>query len=204
MTHWEDARWGWSDSRNASLDLAEEAARSAESIDHNYPGYASVLGLTYLMRGRHDEAIAMMEKAVRLAPNHAANVALYALSLNLVGKPGESIRQIKRAMRLSPIYPAWYLVPLAVSYILKGELNRAHDTLTAAIDRDPELNLPRIWLAYTLVQQGRQEDAENQAQIILNADPNFSVSTWSEGINFKDVSWNKRFEQGLREAMLSE
>lgn len=202
MTHWEDARWGWSDSREVSLDLAEEAARSAEKIDHNYPGCASLLGLTYLMRGRHVKALAMMEKAVRMAPNHAANVALHAVALNLLGKPGESIRQIKRAMRLSPIYPAWYLVPLAVSYLLKGELDRAHKALSIAIDRDPESNLPRIWLTYTLIQQGRQEDAENQAQVILDADPDFSVITWSEGINFKDANWNKKLEQGLREAKL--
>jgi len=63
--------------------------------------------------GEHDEAVAMSEKAIALAPNHAQNLAIAAAVLNKSGQPERSFELIKRAMRLCPIYPGWYLYVLA-------------------------------------------------------------------------------------------
>jgi adenylate cyclase len=204
MTHWEDARWGWSESKDASLELAENAAGESERIDSNYPGVYTLLGLIFLAREQHKQSIEMMEKAVNLAPSHAASVALYALSLHLSMRPEECIRQIKRAMRLSPIYPYWYTVPLAGSYLLKGEPQLAHDALITAIDRERGSSLPRIWLAITLIELGRRDESREQARQILDLDPGFSIAVWCTGIVFKDVSWNRKLEQNLRDANLPE
>jgi adenylate cyclase len=202
MTHWEDARWGWSESKDASLDLAENAAQESEKIDGNYPGTYTLFGLIFLAREQHKQSIEMMEKAVKLAPSHAASVALYALSLHLSMRPDECIRQIKRAMRLSPIYPPWYLVPLAGSYLIKGEPQFAHDALRTAIDREPDSNLFRIWLVITLNELGRRDESREQARKILDLDPGFSIATWSIGIVFRDISWHRKLEQNLHDANL--
>jgi adenylate cyclase len=204
MTHWEDARWGWSESKDASLELAENAAGESERIDSNYPGVYTLLGLIFLAREQHKQSIIMMEKAVNLAPSHAASVALYALSLHLSMRPEECIRQIKRAMRLSPIYPYWYTVPLAGSYLQKGEPQLAHDALITAIDRERGSTLPRIWLAITLIDLGRRDESREQARQILDLDPEFSTAVWCTGMVFKDISWNRKLEQNLRDANLPE
>jgi TolB-like protein len=204
MTHWEDARWGWSDSKNASLDLAENAALQSQKIDNNYPGGFTLLGLIYLLRSQHDKSIEMMEQAINRAPSHAASVALYALSLHLSMQPDDCIRQIKRAMRLSPIYPYWYMVPLAGSFLIKGEPQLAYDALTTAIEREPGSNLPRIWMAVALVDLNQLDKSKEQARYILNLDPGFSIKTWSAGIEFKDTSWNRKLERNLLEAGLPE
>ena len=204
MTHWEDARWGWSDSKKASLDLAENAALQSQKIDNNYPGGFTVLGMIYLLRSQHDKSIEMMEQAVNLAPSHAASVALYALSLHFSMRPDDCIRQIRRAMRLSPIYPYWYMVPLAGSFLIKGEPQLAYDALTTAIEREPDSILPRIWMAVALVDLNQPDKSREQARYILNLAPGFSVNTWSAGIEFKDPSWNRKLEQKLLEAGLPE
>jgi adenylate cyclase len=204
MTHWQDARWGWSESKDSSLKLAEDAARESERIDGNYPGTYTLLGLVYLAKGQHEQSIKMMERAVDLAPSHAASVALYALSLLLSMRPEECIRQVKRAMRLSPIYPSWYFVPLGASYLLKEQQQLAYDALTSAIECDPESNLPRVWLVITLIDLGRYDESRKLAQQILDQEPGFSIDAWSQGLNFKDTSWNRKLEQNLRDANLPE
>jgi TolB-like protein/class 3 adenylate cyclase/tetratricopeptide (TPR) repeat protein len=202
MTHWEDARWGWSESKDASLELAESAARESERIDSNYPGTYSLLGLIFLARGQHKKSIEKMEQAVNLAPNHAASVALYALALHLSMRPDECIRQMKRAMRLSPVYPYWYIVPLAGSHLLRGEPQLAHDALVTAIEREPGSALPRVWLTITLVELGRRDESREQAKQVIDLDPGFSIAAWSRGIAFEDISWNRKLEQSLRDANL--
>ncbi len=204
MTHWEDARWGWSESKNTSLELAENAARESERIDKNYPGTYSLLGMIYLARGHHNQSIEMMERAVSLAPSHAASVALYALALHLSMRPDDCIRQMKRAMRLSPVYPYWYMVPLAGSYLQRGDPQLAHDALIEAIKREPGSNLPRVWLTITLAELGRRDESREQAHQVLGLDPGFSIAAWSTGIEFEDISWNRKLEQNLRDANLPE
>ena len=202
MTHWEDARWGWSDSREASLEHAEFAASQARQLDINYPGVFTLWGLIHLSRGQHVRSIEMMEQAVALAPSHAASVALYGLSLHLSIRPDECIRQMRRAMRLSPIFPYWYEIPIAGAHLLKGEPQYARDILMQTIEREPDSNLPRIWMTIALVELAQLDESKNQAQCILNRDPGFSVHEWSSGIEFKDISWNRRLEQNLRNAGL--
>jgi len=202
MTHWEDARWGWSESKNTSLELAENAAQESERIDKNYPGTYSLLGMIYLAKGQHKQSIEMMEQAVSLAPCHAASVALYALALHSSMRPDDCIRQMKRAMRLSPVYPYWYMVPIAGSYLQRGEPQLAHDALIEASKREPNSNLPRVWLAITLVELGRRDESREQAHQVLELEPGFSITAWSKGIEFADISWNRKLEQNLSDANL--
>ena len=204
MTYRQDARWGWSVSREDSLKLAEEAAQEAERIDRNYPGIYTLLGMVNLTKGQHDLSVKMMERAVDLAPSHAASVSLYAFSLHLSMRPDECIRQIKRAIHLCPIYPSWYLVPMAGSYLQKEQPQFAHDALKLAIESGPESILARVWQVITLVDLDRPDEAKELAGQILDHDPGFSTAVWSGGLEFKDTSWNSKLERNLREAGLPE
>lgn len=204
MTYWQDARWGWSESKEASLKLAADAAQEAERIDSNYPGTYTLLGMVNLTKGKHDLAVKMMERAVYLAPSHAASVSLYAFSLHLSMRPDECIRQIKRAMRLCPIYPSWYLVPMAGSYLQKEQPQFAHDALKLAIERGSESILPRVWQVITLIDLDRPDESRKLVGQILDFDPGFSTAVWSGGLKFKDISWNSKLEQKLRKAGLPE
>ena len=146
-THWEDAMWGWADSRETSLEQAFEAVRTALDLEEDNPEAFALLGSIHMLRGEHDQAIAMTEKAVGLAPNHAANTALLAMVLSDSGRPQEAIPRIKRAMRLSPIFPPWYWVVLGKGYRLMEQYDSAISAYEEAVKREPESILARIWLA---------------------------------------------------------
>ena len=68
--------------------------------------------------------------------------------------------------------------------------------------REPGSNLPRVWLAITLVELGRRDESREQAHQVLELDPGFSITAWSKGIEFADISWNRKLEQNLSDANL--
>jgi tetratricopeptide (TPR) repeat protein len=155
--------------------------------------------------GEHDEAVAMSEKAIALAPNHAQNLAIAAAVLNKSGQPERSFELIKRAMRLCPIYPGWYLYVLANACRLLHRNESAVGVLQEAIRRNPE-NHPalHIGLASTLGELGQDEDAKRTAAVILRLEPDFSIQKYARRLAYRDPTELTRFEDGLRKAGLPE
>ena len=75
------------------------------SLDPQCADAYALLSLCYLGKGEHDQAAAMSEKAVALAPNHAEILALSAIVRNKSGRPEIALDLIKKARRLCPNYP---------------------------------------------------------------------------------------------------
>jgi TolB-like protein/class 3 adenylate cyclase len=108
-THWEDARHGWSESREESLQRAVELAKKALAIDESDPMIHALWGAIYLLQRRYDQAIAEGEKSVALGPNQADPHFQLAMSLYDTGRYKEALPLVRKAMRLHPYYPFWYL-----------------------------------------------------------------------------------------------
>jgi adenylate cyclase len=73
LTHCEDARHGWSESREESLLRAVELAKKAQALDNSDPNIHALWGTIYLLQRRYDLAIAEGERSVALGPNvHSA------------------------------------------------------------------------------------------------------------------------------------
>ncbi len=199
--HWEDAHWGWADSREISLEQAFEAVRTALDLEEDNPDAFALLGSIHMLRGEHDQALAMTEKAVGLAPNHADNTALLAMVLSDSGRPQEAIPRIKRAMRLSPIFPPWYLVILGKGYRLMEQYDSAISAYEEAVKREPESILARIWLAYVLIEAAFLEKAKSVAEDILSIEPTFSVADWMRESNYTPAE-RERLLKSFRKAGL--
>ncbi len=202
-THWEDAHSGWADSRETSLGQALEAVRTALDLEEDNPDAFALLGSIHMLRGEHDQAIAMTEKAVGLAPNHATNTALLSMVLSDSGRPQEAIARIKRAMRLSPIFPPWYFVVLGKGYRLMEQYDSAISAYEEAVKREPESNLARIWLAYVLIEAEFLEKAKSVAEDILSIEPTFSVADWMRESNYTPAEREKLLKN-FRKAGLPE
>ena len=80
-THWENARWGWGESPESSLDRAFELGQKALELEIDNADSCALLGFCYSLRGDQEQALAMTEKAVNLAPNHAWIIAVSAANL---------------------------------------------------------------------------------------------------------------------------
>ena len=201
--HWTDALHGWGESRDVSLDLALGIAQKGSNADGDNPDVFAILGAIYYLRGKTEEAVAMMRKAVALSPSHADNAAFLAMVLNDAERPEEGLEFIKTAMRLSPIYPHWYLWGLGKSYRSMGQYELAIPAYQEAIGREPESVEGRIWLTDSLIEVRRIEEAKSAAKELLKLQPTFSIAGLMRDSSY-DAPKREKIIKNLREAGLPE
>ena len=78
----------------SALGSALDCAKKALELDPSFADAYSLQSFCHLSRGEHDQAIAMSEKAVALAPNHAEILGLNAVVNIKSGRPERSLRLI--------------------------------------------------------------------------------------------------------------
>jgi len=203
-THYRDGRFGWTDTPNKSLALAEELAHKILAMDDSMAEAYSMLSLVYMARKQHDKAVAYGEKVLSLAPNFASMIANTAVIFFYSGRPEEAIELVKKAMRLSPYYPSWYLPILGLSYRLTGQYEEAISALEGWRDRKAKGMLPHIVLAFTYVEAGREEDAQASVAEALKQNPKASIKGYAATIPYKDPAEVERIKDSLRKAGLPE
>ncbi len=111
--------------------------------------------------GFYDDAVAEAEQAVALDGNDAAAHAGLAEALVLAGKPAKAIDAIETAMRLDPHHPPNYLITLGAAQFGMEEFGAAAATFERAVKRNPDNEIPFIYLASAYGHLGRIEDADN-------------------------------------------
>jgi TolB-like protein/class 3 adenylate cyclase/Flp pilus assembly protein TadD len=189
-THQFDARFGWSESRAASLQLALELALKALALDDKYPPAHAVLGGIYLDQRQFDKAISENRMAVSLDPNFSPGYAQLAGAMNSVGEFEESITLIKTAMRLSPYYEHWYLAILAQAYFLAGRYEEAIVVCNQRLDRCRKGECP-IWRPLAMsamanAKLGRVDEARKLMAEALESNPKLSLAFYRRGFPFKN------------------
>jgi tetratricopeptide (TPR) repeat protein len=111
--------------------------------------------------GFYDDAVAEVEQAVALDANDATAHAGLAEALVLAGKPAEAIEAIERAIRLDPHHPPSYLITLGAAQFGMTRFAEAAATFERAVKRNPDNELPFIYLASAYGHLGRIEDADD-------------------------------------------
>jgi adenylate cyclase len=190
--------------REAVLEASVTHVTKALELDPLFADAYALLGLCHLSKREYEDAVAMSEKAIALAPNLAVNLAMAAATLNKSGQPAKSFELIKRAMRLCPLYPTWYLSVLAGSCRLLGRNEAAVTVYEEATKRNPDNSVEHVGLASTLGELGREEDAKKTVAAILRLEPEFSIKRYVERLSYRDPAELARFEDGLRKAGLPE
>jgi tetratricopeptide (TPR) repeat protein len=187
-----------------ALGTVLDCGKKALELDPSCADAYCLLSFCHLSKDEYDEAIAMSQKAVALAPSHAEILALSANVQNKSGRPERGLELIKKAMRLCPVYPGWYFQILGTAYRLTGDTDSAVDAYKAAIKGDADFLTMHVGLASTLGELGRQADAKKPVSEILRLDPDFSIKTYVGGLSYRDPAELARFEDGLRKAGLPE
>jgi adenylate cyclase len=184
-TYFHESVWKWVPDTEKSMQKAFEAAQKALSADAQYPDGYSLLGTIYMVRGDTNQAIAMNEKAVELAPNDSQVLAFLGNVLIDSGRVREGIQKMQRAIRLCPFPPAWYLMVLGVGFHLNGDNEAAISALEQAAEREPDSVLSRLWLASALVEMGRLDDAREVSKTGIDIEPAFDVMSWANSFSSK-------------------
>ncbi len=178
--YWQESIYKWSSGPDKSTQMAFEAAQKAISADAGNPSGYSLLGYIHMVRGDTSEAIEMCRKAIEIAPGNSYSVAYLANVLIDIGQITEGIQKMKRAIRLCPSPPAWYFKSLGTGYHLSGNNEVALIALNLAIERNSNSYFARLWLASTLVEMGRLDEARTVSKTALEIEPNFSGLSWTE------------------------
>jgi TolB-like protein/class 3 adenylate cyclase len=195
---------GYTDSPVVTNERALELAREAVSIDPQSPHAQWALGYVYMRTRQFDQAIEALQQALQLSPNFADGFALLALIRNNLGQAEEAIRLINKAMALNPYYSRDYLYNLGRAYYALGDYDNAVQALEKALERNQTSREIRIYLAASLVQLGRQDDAEWEIAQLQVSDPGYTLSHLEKAFPFGDDSLRDRFFNDLRAAGMAE
>ena len=203
FTHLSDIMWGTSSSPGNSLQLAENFARRALSLDDSLPMAIIALAQVHLYKRQHEKAIAEGQKALALDPNGAEVYNHLGFYLHMAGRPAEAIPLLEKAIRLNPYPPSFYYTRLGAAYIAAGRVEEAIAECRKAIKRQPDDVFALITLAIIYKLQGREEVSRSFTQKVLRIMPDFSAERFSKGIPFKDQSRTDSFVALLRNAGLN-
>ena len=184
-TYWEEAYWRWSPDTEKALEQAHDCVERAQSVNSPYPGSYGLLGNILMLRGEMNDAIAMCEKGVEIAPNDSSLLALLATVLIYSGRANEAIPKLQRAIRMCPFPPGWYLALLGQAYHLDNKNKAAISALNNAIEREPDSALARGWLASALVESGDLDLARKICRTTLEIEPSISAHSLVEGLTSK-------------------
>jgi adenylate cyclase len=201
--HLRDLFFGWSESPEQSLRLAEDLVKKAFVLDDSLGMAHAYLGRIYLTKKQHDQAIAEGERALTLSPNDDFVQSAFAIILYYSGRIEEAMALYKKAIRLNPFPPVWYLWGLGSCNRDMGRYEEAISEFRKALRLYPDSLLPHLGLAATYSLMGREQEAHAETTEILRIDPKFSLNRHAKGfLFFKNQTDADRYMESLRKTGL--
>lgn len=163
--------------RDLAYPKAEELSLEAIAVDETYSGAYLALSTVHRFRGEFEDSLALVEKALSLAPSDANAIMYKGRMLRLLpGRAEEAVATIKSAMRLNPYYPADYLSQLSWAYFAAGRYQEAHDVGLEYATRQPNRDHAHWRLAMTYSILGQPENAHAEAEETLRLNPNRTIA----------------------------
>ena len=202
MTHWMDARFGWSESPKNSLQKATEMALKAISLDDTFDVPHTLLAGIYAIRRQYENALAEAERAVALNPNGADAYSAYFGVLGCLGRWEESVVFGKKCIRLKPFPPALHLQWLGRAYFMTGQYDMAILTLKKAVSTNPHFLPAHAFLAACYSSIDRQAEATAAAEQVLQLNPKFTLESYAKTLPYKNKADIERYVAALRKAGL--
>jgi TolB-like protein len=198
-------RWmGWVHSggpSEADRGAALQLARKAVALDSADAGCRWVLAYLSAYERNFAEADAEFEQAIALDPNEADAWAAKSDIAVLAGRVGDGREYIEKAFRLNPYPPSWYFLALGQAQYAA----RNYEAAIATLRRDETYRTSsRRFLAASLAQLGRLDEARAEAELFLVGNPDFTISHWAAAEPFRDAATLEHFFDGFRKAGLPE
>ncbi|ARO30203.1 response regulator protein [Rhizobium sp. NXC14] len=198
VNHW----MGWVHSggpTESTRGIALQLARKAVAIDPNDAGCRWVLAYLLAYERNFAEADAQFAKAIELDPNEADTFAALSDITVLAGRIEEGLEHVRKAFRLNPFPAGWYYLALGQAQYAAGQYEAAVETLR----HDETYRTSSLrFLAASLAQLGRLDEARAETALFLVANPDFSTAHWAMTEPFRDPATLEHFVDGFRKAGL--
>ena len=203
-TYMQDIQMGSSESPLKSMALAEEFAKKSLQLDNSLPPARTTLGMIYLYKQQHDEAIAETKKALDLNPNIADTNYFMGYFLHVAGRNEEAIPFFKKAIRLNPYPQSYYYVFLGAAYNVLGRYDEAIVEFKKALKRQPDNFLAHIMMVGSYCRQDRWDEARTEVSKVLEINPKYSIRVLTSTTPYKDKEPLKKVAECLRKAGIPE
>ena len=164
-------------------------------------------------QGRHEEALAQIERALALAPNEPNTNLSKAKILNALGRAEEAEQAARLAMRVDPHYGPDTLSVLGRALLHQERYEEAAGFLHEAVQRQPDRTQDYVSLAVAYGYLGRPREAEAAVAAYnkISVDggyPPLNVEVvgfwWYGNIFAYDEVYRERLREGLRKAGVPE
>jgi len=172
-----------SDDRDARLAAAEAEMAKVLSLRPNDALAHEIMGGILIETKRVGQGIAEFERALALDPNLAAAHGAIGLAKIFVGRPEETGAHESEALRLSPRDSfAWLWLHFAGAAKMNlGAEEEAVALFRRSIENNRTNPLTHFFLAATLANLGKVEEARAEAKAGLALDPGFSIGRFRSG-----------------------
>jgi TolB-like protein/class 3 adenylate cyclase len=172
-----------SDDRDVRLAASEATIAKVLSLRPNDALAHDIMGGVLNQTKRSDQGIAEFERALALDPNLATAQGDIGLAKIFVGRPEETEAHEKEALRLSPRDSfAWLWLHFAgAAKMTLGANEQAVELFRRSIEINRTNPLTHFFLAATLSNLGKLEEAQSEAKTGLALDPGFSVQRFRNG-----------------------
>jgi len=197
------SRLGADDPRK-TLDESLAMAQKGVALDPKSPQPLFALGYAHLFRGEHEAAADAAKRAIELAPNYADGYGLLAFIHNHLGRANEAIAYITRAMALNPHYTYEYPWNLGWAYYTLGQYPDAVEALKQALERNPSVELPHMYLAASYMALGQHDEAAWEIEQLRLITPDITLSRAAAHLAGNKPELVNRLLTHLREAGLPE
>lgn len=186
---------------------ALQAAQRAIELDPGDAFALTVAGhLASFFAGRTDEALEMLESALKINENSAFTWALTAMTLAYQGRPDEALDHLRNSWRLSPFDPLdFYFWTLAgIAEFVAGRYSEAAAWLRKSRRANPRFSANLRMLAVSLSLLGDDAGARAIGAELLAVDPSFRISSFIARYPLKRPEDLERLRAGLRTTGLPE
>jgi adenylate cyclase len=192
-------KYGFSDSREKSLEQALNMAKKAVELDESSSDAYAVLGKINYNLKKYDESITALNKAINLNPNNADAYVLKGALLCWSGRAEEAIPYFKKALQVNPKYFGG-IFTIGLAYILLGKYDEAIPYYKETIEYIPGYWRLYVDLAACYAALGMEEESKAQVQKVLNAVPDFSVEKYIKRLPVRNPDDIKYFTEALHKA----
>ena len=195
--------------RAARLAAAEAAASKALSLAPDHAAAHWSMGAVKNFTNHASEAIAEFERALVLDRNNAVAHGHIGLAKIFFGRAEETEAHIQEALRLSPRDPLAYTwaVFAGMAKLHLGKDEEAAAWLRRSIEFNRNYSTAHFYLAASLAQRGKLDDARAVAAVGFTLDPTFTIRRFRDSGSSDNpvyLAGRERAIEGLRKAGIPE
>jgi tetratricopeptide (TPR) repeat protein len=185
FTHFQNAFQGWA-KREPEIERAFATADQSLAADERDPAAHWSMGRALWLRGRHDESVDALERAIDLSPNFALGHYTLAFVQAQAGDPDAAIAASDYSRSLSPFDPLLFgmLGARALALVRLGRFDEAAEWAVKAAARANAHEHIHAIAAYSLALAGRQGEAAACLAGIQKRHPGYTVRDFLNAFHF--------------------